>query len=64
MRPPWKVISGALRLRLNLPLEKEVDLMLTEFIILPTGKWCLIFLVEVPKLSFEMVVLNLVDPKV
>lgn len=43
----------------NLSLEKKLDLMLTEFTILPTGKWCLVFLVEVPKLS-----LNLVDPKV
>lgn len=64
MRPPWKVILGALRLGLHLPLEKEVDLMLTEFIVLPTGKWCLVFLGEVPKLSFETVVLNLEDPKV
>lgn len=64
MRPPWKVIFGALRLGLNLPLEKEVDLMLIEFTVLPTGKRCLVFLAEVPKLSFEMVVLNLVDPKV
>lgn len=64
MRPPWKVIFGALRLGLNLPLEKEVDLMLIEFTVLPTGKQCLVFLAEVPKLSFEMVVLNLVDPKV
>lgn len=38
--------------------------MLTEFTILLTGKWYLLFLVEVPKLSFETVVLNLVDPKV
>lgn len=55
---------GAMRLRHNLSLEKEVDLRLTESTILPTGKWWLGFLVEAPKHFFETVVLNVVDPEV
>lgn len=58
LKPPW-----ASRLRHSLSLEKEFELMLTEFTISPIGKWYLEFLVGDPKLSFETVVLNLVDSK-